>query len=188
MALLTTDEIREHVETALPDSALGRLLASAEQAVAGWAGPLGFDEDGAVLEVTDTLSAPGRPLLRLRQVPTAITSVTDATGTSETVLDASAYRVEDRYLRRLGGRAWGDRTTVTYTPFDDSATRRTVLIGLVALEVNFQPGMASQGAGPWSETYSRYLRQRDELLSVLPAADPPMARSVPFSSAIGMTP
>lgn len=181
MGLLTVDELREHVETALPDAAVGRLLASAEEAIAGWAGPLVLDDEGAVGEVTETVSAPGRTLLRLRQAPTAVTSVTDATGLAATVVDPTGYRVEDRHLRRLGIATWGERTTVTFTPVDDSATRRTVLVQLVQLELNFQPGMASQGAGPWSESYTRYARQRNELLRVVHPADPPVPHAVRYS-------
>jgi hypothetical protein len=40
MALLTVAQLREHVETSLPDAALERILASAGQAIATWAGPL----------------------------------------------------------------------------------------------------------------------------------------------------
>jgi hypothetical protein len=180
MGLLSVDELREHVETALPDSALERLLASAEQAISAWAGPLEFDED-AVQAVTETVSAPGRTLLRLRQVPAAITSATDATGADETLLDAAEYRISDRYLRRLGGATWGERTTVVYAPADDSATRRTVLVQLVQLELNVQPGMASQGAGSWQESYGRYLRQRNELLRAIRPADPPVPHAIPYT-------
>ena len=50
MGLLTVAELREHVESALPDTALERLLAGCELAIAQWAGPLSFDEDGAVAD------------------------------------------------------------------------------------------------------------------------------------------
>jgi hypothetical protein len=192
MALLTVAELREHVESALPDPALERLLASAEEVTASWAGPLTFDEDGQVVDVTEVVNAPGRKLIALPQTPTAITSVTDLRGAVETILDPSAYRLEERkvgvrscgaWLRRVDGKTWSDRTTVAFTPLDDSATRRTVLIQLVALELNFQPGMASQGAGPWSESYSRYLRQREELLRAIRPPDPPAPTTVPYSAA-----
>ncbi len=72
---------------------------------------------------------------------------------------------------------------MAYTPTDDSAIRRTVLVQLVQLELNVQPGMAAQGAGPWSETYGKYLRQRNELLRAIRPADPPVPRSVPYTAA-----
>lgn len=183
MGLLTVAELREHVESALPDTALERLLAGCELAIAGWAGPLSFDEDGAVEAVTETMNAPGRTLLLLRQAPVAVTSVTDIHGGIEADLDASEYRIEGRHLRRLAMALWGERTVVTFTPTDDSAIRRTVLVQLVQLELNVQPGMASQGAGGWTESYGRYLRQRNELLRAIRPADPPVPRSVPYSAA-----
>ena len=182
MPLLTVAQLREHVETSLPDTALERILASCEQAIATWAGPLELDEEGVVADVTERVWAPGRVLLHLHQLPTAIVLVTDVHDGVETLLDPSAYRHEDRYLRRLGG-TWGEWTTVIYTPTDDSAVRRTVLVQLCQLELNVQPGMAAQGAGPWSETYGAYLRQRNELLRAIRPADPPVPRAVPYSTA-----
>jgi hypothetical protein len=183
MGLLTVAQLREHVETSLPDTALERILASCELAITAWAGPLELDLDDAVTDVTETVAAPGRALLRLRQVPTAVTTVVDVHRGIETTLDSDDCRAEDRYLRRLGDRTWGKRTTVTYTPFDDSAVRRMVLVQLCQLELNVQPGMAAQGAGPWSETYGKYLRQRDELLRAIRPADPPVPRAVPYTAA-----
>ena len=110
------------------------------------AGPLEFDEAGVIADVTERVWAPGRPLLRLHQVPTAVTSVTDVHDGVETVLDPAAYRLVDRYLRRLGG-TWGEWTTVVYAPTDDSAVRRTVLVQLCQLELNVEPGMAALGRG-----------------------------------------
>jgi len=129
------------------------------------------------------MSAPGRTLLLLRQAPTSVTSVVDIHGGIETEVDPSDVRIEGRYLRRLAMALWGDRTVVTYTPTDDSPIRRTVLVQLIQLELNVQPGMAAQGAGPWSETYGKYLRQRNELLRAIRPADPPVPRSVPYSAA-----
>ena len=40
MGLLTVAELREHVETSLPDTALERILASCELAIAQW-----FDDE-----------------------------------------------------------------------------------------------------------------------------------------------
>jgi hypothetical protein len=183
MGLPTVAQLREHVETSLPDAALERILAAAEQAIATWAGPLEIDEDGVVADVAERLRAPGRTLLRLHQVPTAITSVTDVRDGIEALLGPSSYRLVDRYLRRLGGVTWGEWTTVVYAPTDDSAVRRTVLVQLCQLELNVQPGMAAQGAGPWSETYGAYLRPRNELLRAIRPADPPVPRAVPYTTA-----
>jgi hypothetical protein len=77
MGLLTVAQLREHVETSLPDAALERILAAAEQVIATWAVPFELDEGGVVADVAERLWAPGRALLRLHHIPTAIASVTD---------------------------------------------------------------------------------------------------------------
>ncbi len=105
MGLLTVAQLREHVETSLPDTALERILASSELAIAAWVGPHEFDTDDQVEDVTETVAAPGRALLRLCQVPTDVPSAVDVHRGAEVTLDSTDYRVA---RSRLHDRRWHD--------------------------------------------------------------------------------
>ena len=120
-ASLTVAELREH-GTSLPDTALERILAGCELAIAQWAGPLDFDEDGRSSSRRDRLGAradapapaPGadRGVVRRGHPPWRRDRARP-----------DGYRVEERYLRRLAMALWGEWTRVTHTPLDDSAVR-----------------------------------------------------------------
>jgi hypothetical protein len=182
MSLLTAAQLREHVETSLPHAALERILASCEQAIATCAGRLDLDEAGVASDVTERVWAQGRPPCASTGCPRS----SPRSPTSTTALRPSSNRPNtgsSTATCAASRGAWGEWTTVVYTPTDDSAVRRTVLVQLCQLELNVQPGMAAQGAGPWSETYGAYLRQRNELLRAIRPADSPVPRAVPYSTA-----
>jgi len=60
---------------------------------------------------------------------------------------------------------------VAYRPPDDTAERVRVAIELIKLEFGFNPGLASQAIGTWSEAYTNsaksYAEQRAEILASL---------------------
>lgn len=173
MPLLTVEELRQHIETALEDEALQRILDDAHAALAKWAGDLVLDDYGDPEPVTETRRPNDPRLLELSMVPASVDTVDDYHGTTPTEVDAEDFVLERRFLRRIAG-WWGDRVTVTYTPENDAPTRRMCLIGLSELEVNFRPGMRAQGAGPWSEAYADYQAQRVARLSTVRPATPGM--------------
>jgi hypothetical protein len=136
--ILTVDELREHVTTALEDDALQRLLDAAEAEIVRYAG-----DPGAAVEI---LHGSGR-YLTLDRPAESITSITEAWGATSTTLSASDWLLypSGLVLERLttgpnGRSSWWRRVTVTYTPRDDEALREKAQIDLVNLALNYNPG------------------------------------------------
>lgn len=171
LTLMTVDEVRERVDTSLTDAGLTALASDCEDMITDWAGPLvieGYPEDAE--QVTETVYARGTTLLRLKQKIGEIISVTDTSGDTDTELVVEAenegdWRVRGDYLERADGYIWGERTTVVYVPADGRFKRRQALVKLVQLELNFQPGMSSQQAGPWAERYAKYAADKSMILN-----------------------
>lgn len=153
MTLLTVDELREHVNSALGDTALERLLADAEAAIVQRAGPPGDRTQ---------IAGGGYRFIALHRPATAITSIVERQGTTDTTLAADDYllRPGGYLLERLTdgthprGSCWAPRVTVIHSPVDDEATRIAVQIDLVNLELSFAPGLAEQTIGEWTERYT----------------------------------
>lgn len=155
MALLTTDEVRENVETQLPDPALQRLIDAEEESITYQHGEIGtqteeFDANGLTKVIY--------PRRRVDSIDT-VTETDEVTGT-ETVLSADDYELVAGGMRidRLPTGTnpqtyWQNTVTVEYTPYDDTKTRKGVLIDLVKLAV--------QWAGTDSEQLPDYRNARD---------------------------
>lgn len=151
MTLLTVDELREHVATTLPDTALQRLLNDAEDAIVAFGGVVASEVelvDGGV-----GLIATSRPI-------GSITSIIERAGLSSPVtLAANDYQQTGRYLlRRLttgtnSALRWRDPVQVSYVAEDDTDTREIVQLELVRIEISFTPGLASETVGSWTQTY-----------------------------------
>lgn len=149
--ILTVDELREHVTTALGDDALQRLLDAAEEAIVARAG------DG--LERTERLGG-GYRFLTLLQPAGSISSITERVGLTDTVMQADDFvlypagvaieRLSDGTNQRS---RWGDSAVVIYTPRSQEATRQVVQIGLVELALNYAPAHTSERIGDWTETF-----------------------------------
>ncbi len=164
MALLTVPQLREHVETPLPDAAVQRLLDDAEAAITAQVGPVGT--------VSETIQGGYSTLILSRPVG-AVTSIV-ANGTT---LAANDYRAGSYVLSRLTGGTnpasyWAGSVVVTYTPADDTATRQRVQIELVRLALTYNPGLTSETIGDWSQTFAsnsvyNYQIERDGILATL---------------------
>lgn len=170
LTLMEVDDLRARVETSLTDDQLEQLGSDCEAAITEWAGQLVYTGDPeAVDEVTETAYAHRQTLLRLRQTPAEIVSVTDTTGSTDTELvsdnDTHDYRIRGDYLERANYYLWGERTVVVYKPADARWKRRQALVKLVQLELNFEPGVTAQQAGPWAERYSEYVSMKREILN-----------------------
>jgi hypothetical protein len=166
--VLTVDEFREHVSTSLGDDAVQRLLDAAEAEIVRYAG-----EPSSVSEIVD---GRGRYLVLSRPAD-AITSIVETWWDTDTTLIADDYLVRSPYvLERLRTgtsphRDWWGRVTVTYLPADDEAIRIGVLLDLMQLVLNYNPGAASERIGAWEETFRTTLEankaEKSEILSRL---------------------
>ncbi len=164
--LLSIQELREHFETALEDSALQRILDASEKAIdkACTAQPLTDDVPDTLTEVY--VMDPQRTRLTLNFAPVgALTSVTELwfDADDELLVVDDDYYVDDNVVIRRGA-YWGLRVQVVYEPESEVDLRRAILIQLCQLEINIQPGQSFTGAATWQETYQDYEEQKQRLL------------------------
>lgn len=180
-ALLTAAQLREHVETDLPDTALDRIILAEEGEIVRRYGPHAT--------AAETLQG-GDEFLVLARAAASITAVTETIGLTDTVLAADDYRLwpGGRLQRRADGTTgsfqpnvmggvidtlnvtprWGDRVAVTYVPVDETAQRTLVLVQLCKLAIQYS-GLKSEsvGGGDHSETTADYPVEREKLLRSL---------------------
>jgi hypothetical protein len=172
MALISPDELREHVNTPLGDPALQRIIQANDDDIIERYGPLGA--------VTISLLGGGGRFLRLPRPASAFTTVVELRGFTPITLATNDYFIHTggRYVERLENGtnpwdAWGDRITLTYTPIDDSDRRKLVLIQLCELDIAFTPGISEQDIGDYRERQAQtnmgkdYQSQREDILASL---------------------
>lgn len=153
----------------LADGDLQVLLDAAFLAIDDAIGPAG--------ETSELLGPVHGDLLPLSRRVASITSVVENTRYSPVTLAADDYELSasGRMLVRLRtgthpGYSWCGRVKPTYVPVDDTAQRIRVAVELVKLGITFNPGLASQAIGTWSESYSTsvpYPEQREAILATL---------------------
>ena len=168
--LLTVTQARAHIATGLSDDALRTLLDAAEEAIAAAHGPLVND---ATPPRTERHTRVTGDLVLLDHRPLSITSV--SVGSIPTTLASDDYVVSGSTLRRVStgtnpATMWLPPVTVVYQPPSDLASRDMMQVELVRLEIAFNPQLASQSIGPWTETYRQgrpYADQRADILSSL---------------------
>lgn len=173
---LTPTQFREHAPTSLSDEELQRLLEAADLDIIANSGPLGSLQDRR---------RGGGLYLFLSRAAASITSVVerygDLLGLTDVTMDTSDYTLlPDRYtLRRewVGTHRndrWADSVIVTYTVLDDTAVRERCQIGLVKLEIAYQPGLTAQAIGTWSEQYRNvnYADERAQIFASLTSGVP----------------
>lgn len=169
--LLTVDQFREHEETALGDDALQRLLDSNEQAINEHCGELVLGSGDVWQEITedhyDVVGGSGARLLRLEHTPESITSVSsiNSYGNATALLEGDDEDwVQDGQILRRVNYWWGNHTRVVYLPKSRVVQRRALLIQLVKLDINVQPGQGFAGAATWQETFKDYEMEKQHLL------------------------
>lgn len=162
---LSVDQFRAFQPTTLSDESLLILLDAAAQAIITALGYSG--------ETTEWLRGSMGPLLMLSRPALSVTAVVE----DSTTLAINDYQLSasGNVLRRTQTgdhprTAWRGPVDVTYLPRDDYAERQRVQRELVALDLSFQPGLAGQTIGTWSETYAQsepYATQRAAILASL---------------------
>jgi hypothetical protein len=162
--LLSLAEIRELFETDLGDVALQTLLDAAEEEIVTHA--------GAHVSASDFFRDPRARILFLQRKAASITSITERVGDTETVLDATDYRVVTprELMRSLEGPNprffWGDEVTVDTVPVDDTDTRKRVQADLVKLSAQYQ-GLSEESGGDFKQRFPEYELERAKILSRL---------------------
>lgn len=166
---LDVDALRGHVDSSLGDEELGLLLNAAYESIDSEVGPA-----GAVSEYRHGTSGPlfvlGRQAHRITQV-----------------IEAGVTLASDDYQLRPSGMTlvrlldgthpasrWRSMVDVTYDPVANEARRDRAAIALITLELNYQPGLASETIGSWSERVEGggsegggYAEQREAILASL---------------------
>jgi hypothetical protein len=152
MAILTVEELRDHVQSSLEDDALQRFLDASEEAIIARAGPTGAR--------TEFFDGVGR-FITLARPASALTSISEEWLGTVTTMQADDYRVwPDGYsLERIPGgtnsrHRWHGLVTVQYTATSDDSLRELVQIELVESLINYNPGLTQQTIGTWSEAYA----------------------------------
>lgn len=160
--ILTVDEVREHVESDLPDTALTRLVEDADQEI--------IDRLGALATHTEVLDGEGLQLLVLARRASAISSATERILDTDYALAATDYELLSdgyRVQRKQGANfplvTWRGRVTVVYVPIGGAAgelaARKRLLVDLVKLAEAYN-ARASQSMGDGSSTGLDYQKER----------------------------
>lgn len=165
MSLLVPADARRFIDTDLDDIALQLLLDAAEADIVDAAGPVGT--------VVEFLTAGPGDLILLSQQAASVTSVIEV----DTTLNANDYELygSGRALHRKSTGAnpdyrWRGRLVVTYVPVSSLERRKATQVALVKLALDFNPALASETIGAWSQTFRTepsYVQQRDAILAGL---------------------
>jgi hypothetical protein len=150
--ILTVDELREHVNSDLGDDALQRLLDAAEWAIVNRAGAVGARTE---------IASGGFRFIALARPAFSITSIVESVGTATTTLASDDYlagageMVIERLITGTNPRSgWAPKVTIVYTPVEDEPIRKEVQIELCKLALNYQPGLAEETIGEWTERFT----------------------------------
>lgn len=166
--LLAPADVREHVDTDLLDPALQRLLDAADGEILKRYGV----HSGTVTEIIDG----GEGLVFLSRPVLSITTITERTGLTDTILAANDWRTwyDNRAIERLnsgtnGAELWAERVTVAYVAKDESAIRKAVELELVKAAIHYE-AIQAQTVGDYAETSLPYVQERDAILGQLSPA------------------
>lgn len=167
--LMTVDEMREHVETALSDDALQRLMDAAEDDINDHAGLLTMEDYDTAAERTEWVTNQFRNrMIRVKMPVESIVSITSVysgnpTDTEDPLVDDEDYWFDGVNIHRKGY-FWGDRVEVVYIPKNTLSQRRACLILLVRLAINSEPGIGFEGAATWQSTSQDYEQSKQRIL------------------------
>lgn len=160
---ITTQNLRDHLETDISTNVLNRLLSDATEYVENLVGP----ESGSH---TAEFLGGGRSI-RLHRPASQITEAKEVSASGdETVLTSDQYLLQygGRILRRLGGYWWGQSVIVTYNVVSDTAIRDRVVIDLVHLAATYRGFISSESDGGYSQSrMGDYEKERYKLVKPL---------------------
>lgn len=183
MPLLTPDDLKEHFQTSLSDTALQRIIDFNEAAINAVVGPLGQ-------EVTEVHYLNGyESIILLRWRPQITTSpsmpvIIEGYGLSNpTTLADDDWRLSGSTLRRIDYGThpavyFDTPVAVTYVPQDNEDDRIRVLLALAKLDATYRPGLSAFTVGKHREEFKTeaqgggYSAERDAILATLLPASP----------------
>lgn len=139
MAILTVDEVREHIESDLGDDPLERIINAADAEIIRKLGPLATQPEN--------LPGGGRFLFLARRA-SAIASVSErfdqgfgyqtvALASNDYALLTDGMRVERLPTGTNPASVWRGEVSITATPEDTAAERKALLVRLVKLELGY---------------------------------------------------
>ena len=168
-SLLTLEQVRSIVETDLSDAALEIIVDAADADILSLYGP----HSGPISEIVQG----GALRLFPRQTIETLTSVSEwgyGKAESEAVSvgsDAYQVRFEGRGVECLQ-RYWAYNVKLTYTPVDQRAERRAVLVDMVKVDVVYE-GLRSSRTGDSSLQHVDHESERNGILNRLWTAQGP---------------
>lgn len=162
MSLITPEQVRATVKTALSETQLQAIIDDEEALLVARYGAHG---DGTT-NITDTYEAPAHDgvNLFLRRPAASVYAITVAAkgGGTATTLSSTVYQVYAREgrIEHLGN-GWGiGVVNVTYAPIDDRPLRRRVLTELVRLSIEQTAMQTESVAGEYSYTAPNWEARR----------------------------
>jgi hypothetical protein len=161
MTLVTAGEVKLVVRTGLSDAELYEVIERVEAEIIARFGA----HYASGKTVSETLEGSGYSDLFLCRQIASVSSVIEDGAT----LAATGYRLwagQGRLQRLPRGATWGEVVTVAYTPADDNALRRGVIVDLVRLALE-RTAMRSENLGgefqyqapEWEAEAARILRR-----------------------------
>ena len=166
--LITTDEIREHVESGLGDSALERIVDGCDAEIIRYAGPH-FD---ATQNLTRSIKLRyGDKNAWLPSKASSIVSVNEqAVGklSDDSVsVDATEYELANNGWSAHKPNGWRASTVIVeYVPVNNNSQRVLALIDLVQLQTKFT-GIQSESVNGYRSTQVNYEKEHGRILKRL---------------------
>jgi hypothetical protein len=151
MSIVTTAEVRALVGSSLTDAQLQEIIDREEAELVS---RFGANYDDA--PITEEQPSDGKSVF-LRRPIESVETVTEYTslGSDGEVLATTTYhawKAQGRLQRLPEGTRWGALVEVAYTPVDDTAKRKSVIIELVRLTVEQTALKSESVAGEYSYT------------------------------------
>lgn len=167
MTLLTPTQLRQHVDTDLPDAALQRILDDVDAEIVRRFG-----------EHTTTITEAHRPGAgesrlftdrKIASITSIVETVRTTIGDEQITLAADDYVIEsNRCIRRESNGTnsrtyWAELVEIEYLPVADTARRIGVTIDVCKLTIVYQ-ALASSSVGDASMSHVAYDMERERLL------------------------
>lgn len=167
MSLLTTTQVRVHVENDLDDTELQRLIDAVEQEIVEKYGPHVTQTD----ELDECRLSNALFLTRPASTITTVTEESHVDGDiTATVLSSDDYDLtnDGRRIRRLSDgtnprSTWDDVVIVAYVPTDESSKREGVMVAMLKLDIHFN-GLDTEKVGDYSAVQQNYEKNRAVVL------------------------